>query len=145
VIRADELHSSPYNNRGEQRRKMIRPGRILARDGSVILESEKGEDGWVRKYADPEVYCHLTGYDYKTGLQKGLQDALMGEGKYADPWRRLMSGHPAGCDVVLTIDPQAQKVATEALRGRRGGGRARPAHGAVLALVSARRTSRTRC
>ena len=139
VIEAQSLHDSKYNNRGEQRRKLIKPGRILARDGSVILESEKAEDGtWTRKYADPEVYCHLTGYDYKTGLQQGLQDALMGEGKYADPWRRLMSGHPAGCDVVLTIDPQAQKVATEALRGQKGAVVALdPRTGAVLALVSA--------
>jgi peptidoglycan glycosyltransferase len=138
VLRADELRDSKYNNRGEQRRRLIKPGRILARDGSVILDSEQGPDGWIRKFADPEVYCHLTGYDYKTGLQRGLQDALTAQGKYEDPWRNLMSGRPSGCDVVLTIDPSAQRIATEAFRGRKGAVVALdPRTGAVLALVSA--------
>jgi penicillin-binding protein A len=79
----------------------------------------------------------LTGYNPQTGLQRGLREALYGQGQYANPWRDLLRGGPAGNDIILTVDSAAQRIAREQMQGRRGAVVALdPRDGAVLALVS---------
>jgi len=137
IGRAAALRADPYNEQAQQREKIIKPGRILTADGEVVLGAEKDGGEWVRTYPGGAVYCHLTGYDRKTGLQKSLREALLGVGAYEDWWRTVRYG-AAGLDVELTINSGAQKLATRLMRGKRGAVVAlEPSNGAILVMVSA--------
>ena len=138
AVRAPELRADKHNPRTRERIKLTKPGRILAADGSIILEGVKPDGEWYLEYADPETYCHLTGYNSRTGLQASLRNALYGMGEFEDPWTRILSGRPEGCDVHLTIDPEAQRLAAGLMQGLRGAVVALdPATGKVLVMVSA--------
>lgn len=126
------------NPQAAVRHNLTQPGNIYAADGSLILGAEKKQGTWQTTYPEPEVFCHLTGYNQQTGLQAGLQEARLGLGRYANPWQRLVPGRLRGCDVYLTIDAAAQRTATQALRGHRGAIVALdPRDGAIKVLASA--------
>ncbi len=76
VLQAPALRAHPYNQQAQQRAKSIKPGLIYTRDGELVLGVEKDENGWQHTYPAGSVYCHLTGYNENTGLQKGLREAL---------------------------------------------------------------------
>ncbi len=138
VIRAPALRAHPYNDRAQQRAHAIEPGQIHTADGQLILARHKTPKGWVWAYPGREVYAHLTGYNYRTGLQWALYQPLLGLGKYEDAWRNFLHGHPVGLDITLTIDGAAQATATRLMRGKRGAVAAlEPNTGAILVLVSA--------
>jgi len=134
VVRAPALRANPDNQQAQQRAKSIKPGSIHTRDGELILGVEKDDEGWQHTYPAGSVYCHLTGYNEKTGLQKGLREALLGIGAYQDRWGITEQG----LDVVLTIASKAQRRATELMAGKRGAVIALdPTDGAILVMVSA--------
>ncbi|NPV46935.1 MAG: hypothetical protein HPY69_08245 [Armatimonadetes bacterium] len=138
VLMAPRLAADPNNQRQRLRLQRIKPGRAYTVDNQLVLDRQRGEKGWTAVYPQGRDFCHLTGYNAQSGLQKGLSDALFGQGVYANPWRDLLRGQPQGNDIVLTINAAAQKVATEELEGKRGAVVALdPTTGAVLALVSA--------
>ncbi|MDI9584298.1 MAG: penicillin-binding transpeptidase domain-containing protein [Acidobacteriota bacterium] len=138
VVRAPQLRADAHNPRTRERIKLTEPGRLLASDGSVILEGVNPNGEWYLEYAEPEVYCHLTGYNDRTGLQASLRDPLYGMGEYEDPWTRLLRGRPRGCDVYLTINAEAQRLAAGLMEGQRGAVVAlEPSTGNVLVMVSA--------
>jgi peptidoglycan glycosyltransferase len=139
VIAAPALQRNPANARAEARRSLTQPGNIYAADGTTLILGSKRENGvWEASYPEPEVFCHLTGYNQRSGLQWGLQQALRGEGRFADPWQMLLTGRLRGCDVKLTIDAAAQRIAAQALRGHRGAIVALdPRDGAIRVLASA--------
>ncbi len=137
VVRAPALRADTYNERARQRQKAIKPGRIYSADGEVILGTARSGDGWTCTYPAGLVYSHLTGYNDKSGLQKGMREARLGVGHYEDWWRVVRYGEQ-GLDVHLTINSKAQKLATALMRGKRGALVALdPTTGAILALVSA--------
>ncbi len=137
VVRAPALRAHPYNQQAQQRAKSIKPGFIYTGDGELVMGVEKDDEGWQHTYPAGPVYCHLTGYNENTGLQKGLREALLGIGAYQDRWGAV--GYTEqGLDVVLTIDSKAQRRATKLMEGRRGAVVAlNPGNGAILAMVSA--------
>jgi len=137
VVRAPGLRAHPYNQQAQQRANSIKPGLIYTGDGELILGVEKDDGGWQHTYPAGPVYCHLTGYNDKTGLQKGLREALLGIGAYQNRWGAV--GYAGqGLDVVLTIDSKAQRCATKLMEGKRGAVVALdPSNGAILAMVSA--------
>jgi peptidoglycan glycosyltransferase len=138
VFAAPGLQANPNNTRAAERLSMTQPGTVYAADGTVIMGAKKGALGWQADYPDPEVFCHLTGYNGKSGLQAGLRQALLGIGKYANSWRALLAGKLRGDDVYLTINGAAEKAATEAMQGQRGAVVALdPRDGAIKVLVSA--------
>lgn len=138
VIRAPALRAHPYNDRARQRARTIEPGQIYTSDGQLVLGTHKTPEGWVHTYPTGEVYAHLTGYNYKTGLQWELYQPLFGLGKYENTWRNFLHGHPTGLDITLTVDGAAQATATQLMRGKRGAVVAlEPYTGAILVLVSA--------
>lgn len=120
VVAAPSLKQHPGNNRQEAMRKMVQPGRLLTADGLTILDSQKTDRGWERVYSDSEAFCHLTGYNNRSGLQKTLSDVLYARGRYAHPYEDLMSGTLQGNDVFLTVDSHAQELAHRLMDGRRG-------------------------
>jgi len=137
VVRAPALQVHPYNQQAQQRARSIKPGLISTGDGELVLGVEKDDKGWQHTYPAGPVYCHLTGYNDTTGLQKGLREALLGIGAYQGRWGAV--GYTEqGLDVVLTIDSEAQRRATKLMDGRRGAVVAlNPGNGAILAMVSA--------
>lgn len=145
VVMAPQLERQPDNRRPLLQLERVRPGKISTADGLVILDHqrskptrEKPDGTWEPVYPAGRDFAHLTGYDARTGLQRGLRDALYGMGRFGNPWEELLRGEPTGNDVVLTIDSVAQKVALAELGHERGAVVALDAQtGAVLVLASA--------
>ncbi len=134
VVRAPALRTHPYNQQAQQRIKSIKPGSIYTRDGELILGVKKATEGWQRTYPAGPAYCHLTGYNEKTGLQKGLREALFGIGPYQNRWGFTQQG----LDIVLTIDSKAQQRAAGLMEGKQGAVIAlEPNSGAILVMVVA--------
>ncbi|MCE5217317.1 hypothetical protein LLH03_09845 [bacterium] len=137
VVRAPELRADTQNPRTRDRLKVIQPGKLMTHDGVTILTGERGEEGWYFEYPGHETYCHLTGYNLKTGLQATLHDALYGLGKYEDPIVALLRGQPQGCQITLTIDAKAQEVAHRLMQDKVGAVVAMdPRDGSIRTLVS---------
>ena len=114
--------------------------------GNEIAKSVRTDDRltYLRQYPQGRLYAAVTGYYSlvygNTGLERAENDVLSG----SDPRlfvRRLadlFTGRdPAGGDVVLTLDPAAQKAAMAGLKGVTGAVVALdPSTGKVLALAS---------
>jgi peptidoglycan glycosyltransferase len=139
VVAAPHLQANPNNSRAALRLSLTEPGNIYAADGTTVVLGSRREQGvWRASYPEPETFCHLTGYNERTGLQRTLREPLLGVGRYANPWHLLRRGRSRGCDVKLTIHAEAQRLATRMLRGRRGAVVAiDPQDGALQVLVSA--------
>jgi len=138
ILAAPGLQQHESNSRAAARHDLTQPGNIYAADGSLILGAKKKQGTWEATYPEPEVFCHLTGYNRSTGLQAGLREARLGLGDYASPWQKLTQRRLRGCDIYLTIDTQAQRIATLALRGHCGAVVALdPRSGAIKVLASA--------
>lgn len=120
VIAAPRLKDAPGNNRQEAMRRMVQPGSLMTADGLTILDSHKTDRGWERVYSDTENFCHLTGYNNRSGVQKTLSDVFYARERYAHPYEDLVRGKLQGNDVTLTVDAHAQEIAHELMDGRRG-------------------------
>ncbi len=137
VAAAPQLNNAKENNRSERMRRRVEPGQLLTRDGLVILDAKKGDKGWERVYADTQAFCHLTGYNGRSGLQKSLSDVFYAQGAYAHPLEDLLRGGDVGNNVYLTIDSGLQQRAHRLMRGRCGAVIAMdPRDGALLTLYS---------
>jgi peptidoglycan glycosyltransferase len=98
---------------------------------------------YMREYSDGEVYAPATGY-YSvygaTGIEKAENELLTGNDDrlFVDRLTTLFSGQqPQGGNVILTLDPDAQRAAYEGLAGQQGAVAAiNPQTGAILALAS---------
>lgn len=115
-------------------------------DGEAIASSAPSNDqyGYQRSYADGPMYAPATGY-YSvlygfSGTERAQNDTLSGESdalffqRVADT---LAGRQQRGASVELTLDPQAQRAAYEALDGRRGAVVALdPRTGAIKTMVS---------
>ncbi len=138
VIAAPQLNHAEQNNRSERMRRRVQPGRLLTRDGLVILDAREGLKGWERAYSDSEAFCHLAGYNSRSGLQKTLSEVFYAQGRYAHVWEDILHGRQTGNDVYLTINSRLQQRAHALMRGKRGAVIAiDPRDGALLALYSA--------
>jgi peptidoglycan glycosyltransferase len=134
------------DNRRTQFKEFGRERGPLLVDGRPVAESVPVDDsyGFLRKYPSPATYSHVTGFysivyaptdmeSAANGLLSGTADQLF--------YRRLSDlftgRQPQGARVELTIDPDVQKAAWDALGDQRGAVVALdPKTGAILALVS---------
>jgi peptidoglycan glycosyltransferase len=123
-----------------------RRGRILASDGTVIAETQVGEDGRPRRVYPFGPAAYLAGYYSPAlygaaNLELSYDAALSGrsEARRLREWIDGILNRPTpGYDIVLTIDPELQALADRLLGGRPGGVVLLDAHtGAVLAMASA--------
>ena len=138
VVAAPGLENAQENNRAERMRRRVQPGRLLTSDGVTILDAKETEDGWERVYADTEAFCHLTGYNARSGLQRTLSDVFYAQNVYSHAWEDILQGRPVGNDITLTIDGHLQQLAHRLMRGQRGAVIAmEPESGALLVLYSA--------
>ena len=143
LVASDALASDPFNPRLVAAIRDRPRGKILASDNSVLAESAKTPDGYIRRYSDRGL-AQVVGYasfKYGTaGVEAAYADSLVGQDP-ADPvatWRaRYLGDREAPGAVVLGIDPKVQKVAEDALGGKRGAIIALdPRTGTILASVS---------
>ena len=145
VINAEEYRDNALNKRPQIAQAQIKRGVIRARDGSVLARSVKNEDGLYERRYPPEAqrFAHVLGYDFalgigRAGLERARNDALVGEKDEITSIVEDLSGkRKAGDSVVTNLDPGAQKVAVDALGGRRGAVVAlEPATGKVRVMAS---------
>ena len=143
LVAGDALASDPFNPRLVAAIRDRPRGRILDAAGGVLAESVKTPDGYVRRYSDRGL-AQVVGYasfKYGTaGVEAAYAESLVGQDP-ADPvatWRaRYLDEREAPGAVVLGIDPKVQKVAEDALGGKRGAIIALdPRTGAIIASVS---------
>jgi peptidoglycan glycosyltransferase len=98
---------------------------------------------YLRKYSDGPLYAPVTGY-YSlygaTGIEKTDNDLLAGtdDRLFVDRLTNLFTGQqPKGANVVLTLNPDAQRAAYQGLAGQAGAVVALdPQTGEVLAMAS---------
>ncbi|WP_432483948.1 peptidoglycan D,D-transpeptidase FtsI family protein [Kineococcus esterisolvens] len=145
-VRAGDLNAMPGNSRQLYAEFGRERGAILVGAGQAVATSVEVEDPYefLRQYAAGELYAPVTGY-YSirygaSGIERAMNDVLSGT---ADElfYRRLadlLTGEdPAGASVTLTLDPEVQQAAWDALDGRKGAVVALdPSTGDVLAMVS---------
>jgi len=144
VFNADSLNNDSRNQRAVYDGYKTQRGAILV-DNKPIAESVQTSDAYhyLRKYSGQE-YSALTGfyslYLGRTSLENFLDSSLRGDNsaQFFEQLNALFSGNPVtGASVELTIDPEIQKVAWDALGNKKGAVIAMdPTTGKILALVS---------
>jgi peptidoglycan glycosyltransferase len=145
-VQASTLQDKPNNRRTLLANYARERGPILV-DGNPVARSKPTDDDlkYQRTYTDPQLYAPVTGYYsfvYGAGLGvERAQDGLLSGSADALFYRRmvdLVTGRkPQGASVELTIDPAAQKAASEGLGDQTGAVVAHnPTTGAIRALVS---------
>lgn len=146
LVRADDIAQHPSNRRLTIREYQIQRGPIVAGDQEVArsVATEEGELKYLRRYPDPELWAHVTGY-YSFVLQQSNLEAAMNEELTGTPTEVLAQNlaellgtqDDLGNTVRVTGDPRVQSAARQALGDRVGAVVAiEPATGAVLAHYS---------
>ncbi|MGH2955276.1 MAG: peptidoglycan D,D-transpeptidase FtsI family protein [Solirubrobacterales bacterium] len=152
VFDADELEQKNQNRRPVIEESQIERGSITTRDGVLIAESLPEGGGrqpvFVRRYPQGELFAHPVGYSFidvgRSGIELAENDLLVGEeNEFATIIDQLQDETQAGADLALTIDAEAQRIATEGLNSAlsvpdTGGALVaiEPATGAVRAMAS---------
>ncbi len=127
VIRADRLAERPENRRQLAKELRIKRGSILAFDGSVIARSVRRSGFYQRRYPNGTLAPQLVGYDTvrygRSGIEQQMNDELLGRAPElgVQSWLdQLLGRRPKGADVVTTLVPDVQRVAQQALAGKKG-------------------------
>lgn len=146
VVQAEELRERPGNRRTLLDTYNRDRGAILVQ-GEPVAESVPTDDDlrYLRTYPEGELYSHVTGYFSFTygaggGVEAASGDLLAGTADslfYDRISDAITGGDPQGATLELTIDPDVQRAAAEALGDRRGAVVALdPRTGEILAMVS---------
>lgn len=143
---ADDLANHSANRRVIIREYEIDRGPIVVGEEAIARSqpTDEGDYRYRRVYPEGELYGHLTGY-YSIVLQRSGLEAALNEDLTGQTTQELAQNlgdllgrtDQAGNSVELTIDPQVQQAARDALDGRTGAVVAlEPDTGAVLAAYS---------
>ena len=129
VLEADELESRPENRRLLIQEQQIERGSITTADGVLIAESlpAGGAGGnpnqrvFVRRYPQGSLFGNPVGYSFveveRTGIELSENDLLSGDqNEFATLIDQLSGSSREGADITLTLDANAQRVATQALQ-----------------------------
>jgi penicillin-binding protein A len=147
VIKADAYRTDPRNLRVLLEEYSRQRGQISA-GGQVLASSSATSDRlrFQRRYTAGPMYAPLTGYFSvvynSSGLERVEDEVLNGSDDrlFVRRLSDLVTGRdPSGGNVVLTIDPQVQKVAYDAMTAKDYIGAVvaiRPSTGEILAMVS---------
>jgi penicillin-binding protein A len=156
VFDANALKDNPQNRRPLIVEQTVKRGTIKTADGVTVAESLPEGGGkhpvYVRHYPQGSEFAHPVGYSFiqagQTGIERSENPVLAGERNEFTSILDQIRGVPQeGDNVTLTIDSQAQRVATQALQsaiastpGAAGSGGAvvalDPSTGAVKAMAS---------
>jgi peptidoglycan glycosyltransferase len=144
VINADAYRENKLNARPQIEEQRIHRGAIRSRDGRVLARSLKGSDELYKRAYTPTggTFAHAIGYDFlrsgRAGLERQYNDALTGQrSELTSVFDELRGKQRVGDNLLTNLDPDAQRVAIEALQGRKGSVVAiEPATGKVRVMVS---------
>jgi peptidoglycan glycosyltransferase len=144
VINAKAYRENALNARPQLEEQRIHRGAIRARDGSVLARSVLNASTlYTRRYsADGAAFAHAIGYDYlrtsRAGLERQYNDELTGKrNELASILDELRGRQRVGDNLLTNLDPAAQRVAIQALNGRKGSVVAiEPATGKIRVMVS---------
>ena len=144
VLRSGSLYADSRNVRASYETYKVQRGVILV-DGTPIVDSLAVNDDYrfLREY-ESVIYSPVTGYysifSGSTGIERAMNTYLSGQSsaQFFEQINALLDGTPVtGAAVELTIDPEIQRAAWDALGNRKGSVVAlEPSTGRVLALVS---------
>ena len=128
VLEAEELESNPENRRLLIQEQQIERGSITSSDGVLIAESNPagGEENpnqrvFIRDYPQGQLFGNPVGYSFvdigRTGIELSENDLLSGDrNEFATLIDQLSGASREGADITLTLDAEAQRVATDALQ-----------------------------
>jgi penicillin-binding protein A len=129
VFEAKGLQDNPHNRRPLLEQMRHPRGLITADDGTVLASNRRVGRGetkrYFRTYPLGGLFAHAVGYFFiskgDAGLEKQYDDQLAGrQNEFASAIDELLGHRVEGEDVRTTLDPNAQRVALQALAGRRG-------------------------
>ena len=128
VIDAENLEDNAANRRPLLEALKVPRGDILAADGTLLARSTptgKGERKiYSRSYPEGSLFAHAIGYsfqDQQSGLEKSRNDELTGEkNEFVSIFEELVGNEREGDDIRTNLDPEAQRIATEALGSNTG-------------------------
>ncbi|MCC7128410.1 MAG: penicillin-binding protein 2 [Microbacteriaceae bacterium] len=145
VLQVDNLRADPRNVRTLYDSYSAERGPILVA-GKPIAQSSPVDDEYkyLRTYLEPYLYAPVTGYftlnQGNTGIEGTMNAYLSGTAndQFLAQVNAILTGQtPKGAAVQLTIDPEIQQVAWDALGDHKGAVVAiDPKTGAILAMVS---------
>lgn len=146
VVQAESLSANPANKRALFDSYEVQRGAIVA-GGEAIATSVASNDvySWQRVYVDAEMWAPVTGYinpvlNSATGIEQAMNQQLSGLGgsQFLSRIERILTGKPPrGSNVVLSLEPDIQKVAYDALGDLQGAVIAiEPKTGRILAMVT---------
>ncbi len=146
VVQAESLSANPANKRALYDSFEVQRGAIIA-DGTPIATSVPSDDvySWQRVYTDAEMWAPVTGYlnpvlNSATGIEQAMNKELSGLGgsQFLDRIDRILTGKPPrGSNVMLSLQPDVQKAAYDALGDLQGAVIAiEPSTGRILAMVT---------
>ena len=143
VFEADALRDNELNRRPILEEQRIRRGTIRAADGTVLARSIRvPSDKYERRYPLGDLFGHPIGYYdvrfNKSELERFRNDELSGANDtITSILDQLRGKRREGDDLITTLDPDAQRIAVEALGGRKGSVVALdPKTGAVKTMVT---------
>jgi peptidoglycan glycosyltransferase len=129
VFEAQSLQDNPHNRRPLLEQMRHPRGVITAADGTVLAANRRTGSGetkrYSRTYPQGGLFSHAVGYFFiskgSAGLEKEYDDQLAGrQNEFASAIDQLLGHRVEGEDIRTTLDVNAQKVALQALAGRRG-------------------------
>jgi len=126
VFEATALNNNQLNHRTLIDQLMIKRGRIVAGDGTVLAKSVPAAGGtWDRQYPTGTLFGQAVGYSIASegraaGLELSRGSELRGVQTGLGSIFGQLSSHRVGDDVYTSLDPKAQRVAAEQLAGRAG-------------------------
>lgn len=146
VLGAQGINEAEGNRRTLLENYARERGQILLGGQPIATSTPTGTDlAWQREYTEPTRYSHITGYNSFTyGAGGGIESAVDGllsgrdDKLFYDRVTGTIAGRePKGASVELTIDPDVQEAAEEALGDQQGAVVAiDPQSGAIRAMVS---------
>jgi penicillin-binding protein A len=123
VFDADELEAKTANKRPLIEQQQIPRGTITTSDGVLVAESLPEGGGnkpvYVRRYPQGRMFGHPVGFSYveaNSELERAENDLLIGEeNEFQTIIDELRDEQPEGADITLTLDAEAQQLATSLL------------------------------
>jgi penicillin-binding protein A len=130
----DELGAEGLKDNTHNRRQLLEQmqhprGLITASDGTVLASNKRTGSGetkrYYRSYPEAGLFSHEVGYYFvskgSAGLEKQYDDQLAGrQNEFASTVDQLLGHRQEGEDIRTTLDVNGQRVALQALGGRRG-------------------------
>ena len=137
VVRTGELYLDSRNVRASYETYKTQRGAILVGGEAIVTSTAVNDDyRFLREY-ESVIYSPITGYysvfSGTTGIERAMNNYLSGQSgaQFFEQINALLDGTPVtGAAVELTIDPDAQRAAWDALGNRKG---------AVVATASSER------